>query len=164
MANIGGNSIIYQRIYVKIKKAGTKIDRSCYNVFSQSNLVKLILYFHKPIYVFNKIPCLIAMPHKSFWSFHNGVIRPEIGYHIAKRFQRQGYAREAARRCRDWAFENTPFNILYSYMKKENISSAAVAVANGMRFIEEFTDGGKELTAVYGITREEWGLRKQNES
>ncbi|MGN0638629.1 MAG: GNAT family N-acetyltransferase [Huintestinicola sp.] len=86
----------------------------------------------------------------------NGIIRPEIGYHIAKRSQRQGYAREAARRCRDWAFENTPFNILYSYMKKDNIPSAAVARANGMRLIEEFTDGENEVTAVYGVTRGEW--------
>ena len=89
----------------------------------------------------------------------NGIIRPEIGYHIAKRFQRRGYAGEAARACRDWAFENTPFNILYSYMKKENIPSAAVARANGMRFLEEFTDGENEVTAVYGVTREEWGSR-----
>lgn len=93
----------------------------------------------------------------------NGVIRPEIGYHIARRFQRRGYAGEAARRCRNWAFENTPFNILYSYMKKDNVPSAAVARANGMRFIEEFVDGENEVSAVYGVTREEWGLRKRSE-
>ena len=32
----------------------------------------------------------------------DGVILPEIGYHIAKAHQRRGYAREAARACRDW--------------------------------------------------------------
>jgi len=62
----------------------------------------------------------------------NGMIKPEIGYHINKRYQRQGYAKEAALACRDWAFENTPFNILYSYMKKTNVASIATAMANGM--------------------------------
>ena len=62
----------------------------------------------------------------------NGMIKPEIGYHINKRFQRKGYAKEAARACREWAFENTPFNILYSYMKKTNVASIATAMANGM--------------------------------
>ncbi|MGI6193222.1 MAG: GNAT family N-acetyltransferase [Christensenellales bacterium] len=44
----------------------------------------------------------------------NGQIRPEIGYHIRKDQQRKGYAAEAAKAVRDWAFTNTPFNIIYS--------------------------------------------------
>lgn len=86
----------------------------------------------------------------------NGSIQPEIGYHIAKAHQRQGYAKEAARACRDWAFENTPFNRVYSYMKKANIPSSATARANGMRLVEEFTDKESEQTVVYAITRKEW--------
>ena len=86
----------------------------------------------------------------------NGSIQPEIGYHIAKAHQRQGYAKEAARACRDWAFENTPFNRVYSYMKKANIPSSATARANGMRLVEEFTDKEGEQTVVYAITRKEW--------
>lgn len=50
----------------------------------------------------------------------DGVILPEIGYHIAKAHQRRGYAREAARACRDWAFQSTPFQMLFSYMKQSN--------------------------------------------
>lgn len=45
-----------------------------------------------------------------------GVIKPEIGYHIRGDMQRKGYAREAAAAVRDWAFENTPFRTLYSYI------------------------------------------------
>ena len=86
----------------------------------------------------------------------NGFIRPEIGYHINKNYQRRGYAKEAARKCRDRAFENTPFNILYSYMKKDNAASSAVAAANGMTKTDEYTDDENELTAVYAITRDEW--------
>ena len=86
----------------------------------------------------------------------NGTIKPEIGYHIAKAHQRKGYAKEVARACRDWAFENTPFRILYSYMKATNVASAATAMANGMVKVDEFMDEENETTTVYAITREEW--------
>lgn len=86
----------------------------------------------------------------------DGFIRPEIGYHINKRFQRRGFAKEAAQKCRDWAFGNTPFNVIYSYMKKENTASSAVAAANGMKKVHEFTDSEGETTAVYAISRDEW--------
>lgn len=86
----------------------------------------------------------------------NGTIKPEIGYHIARKHQRKGYAKEAARACRDWSFENTPFNILYSYMKVSNVASSATAMANGMRKVDEFTDEENETTVVYAIAREEW--------
>lgn len=85
----------------------------------------------------------------------NGTIKPEIGYHIAKAHQRKGYAKEAARACRDWTFRNTPFNILYSYMKATNVPSVATAMANGMRKIDEFIDEENEKTVVYAITRAE---------
>lgn len=91
----------------------------------------------------------------------NGFIRPEIGYHIAKRCQRRGYAKEAARSCRDTAFETMPFGEIYSYMKKANVASSAVAASIGMRFIEEFTDSENELSVVYGITRGEWNELKE---
>lgn len=86
----------------------------------------------------------------------NGSIKPEIGYHIAKAHQRKGYAKEAARACRDWIFQNTPFNILYSYMKMTNVPSAATAMANGMRKVDDFADEENETTVVYAIARGEW--------
>lgn len=86
----------------------------------------------------------------------NGFICPEIGYHIGKSFQGQGFAKEAARKCRDWAFQNTPFNVVYSYMKKENAASFAVAAANGMKRVNEFVDDENEKTVVCSITRSEW--------
>lgn len=86
----------------------------------------------------------------------NGTVLPEIGYHIAKAHGRRGYATEAARAVRDWTFEHTPFGMVYSYMKKSNIPSSAVARANGMTLIDEFTDGGGERTEVYAISRAEW--------
>ena len=86
----------------------------------------------------------------------NGTILPEIGYHIAKAYQRHGYAKEAAQAVRDWTFTNTTFEMVYSYMKKTNSPSSAVALANGMSQLNEFTDEEGELTVVYGISRAEW--------
>lgn len=86
----------------------------------------------------------------------NGKEVPEIGYHINKRFWRKGFAKEAAKKCRDWLFENTEYDVVYSYMKYTNVASAATAVANGMRKVEEYPDSNNGTTYVYAITREEW--------
>ena len=83
-------------------------------------------------------------------------IKPEIGYHIRADHQRMGYATEAAKAVRDWAFENTPFNILYSYMKHTNTPSCKTAMAYGCRQVDEFPDEVNEITKVYAVTREEW--------
>ena len=83
----------------------------------------------------------------------DGDIKPEIGYHIAQAHQRRGYAKEAAAACLRRAFEITPFGVIYSYMKAENLASAATARSIGMTFEREFTDAEGEKTAVYSITR-----------
>ena len=89
----------------------------------------------------------------------HGEMKPEIGYHIHKDFQRRGYASEAARACRDDLFENTAFDAAYSYMKYTNAASQRVAIKNGMSFIEEYDDPVNVRTRVYAITREEWNRR-----
>ena len=89
-----------------------------------------------------------------------GTILPEIGYHIAKAYQRHGYAKEAAKSVRDWTFMNTTFGAVYSCMKKSNIPSSATARANGMSPLREFTDDEGEQTVIYGISRAEWSYQK----
>jgi RimJ/RimL family protein N-acetyltransferase len=86
----------------------------------------------------------------------DGQIKPEIGYHIRRDCQRVGYAKEAASAVRDWTFLNTPFNIVYSYMKYTNEPSAKTAMAYGCRFVGEFADETNAITKVYAISREEW--------
>ena len=86
----------------------------------------------------------------------NGQIKPEIGYHIRADKQRKGYAKEAAIAVRDWAFNNTPFNVLYSYMKYTNEPSAKTAVAYGCKQVDEFSDEVNEITKVFAISREVW--------
>ena len=92
----------------------------------------------------------------------HGIIRPEIGYHIGRAWQRQGYATEAATCCRDYIFEHTPFGVVYSYMKHTNEPSCRTAIRNGMHFVEEYDDPVNVRTRVYAITREEW-LRLKDE-
>ena len=86
----------------------------------------------------------------------NGTICPEIGYHVRKDRQRQGYAKEAAAAVRDWAFENTPFQTLYSYMKNTNVPSWSTAVSIGMHPAGEYADEVNELTKVFAITKAQW--------
>jgi RimJ/RimL family protein N-acetyltransferase len=86
----------------------------------------------------------------------NGQIKPEIGYHIRADHQRKGYAREAASAVRDWAFTNTPFNMIYSYMKHTNVASARTAMAYGCEFVEEYPDEANGFSRAYAITREKW--------
>lgn len=90
-----------------------------------------------------------------------GVIKPEIGYHIRKDHQRRGYAKEATAAVRDWAFENTPFNEIYSYMQGTNLASAKTAEAYGCRQVDEFEDDVNGITKVFAITREEWSRIKR---
>ncbi|MDO5156379.1 MAG: GNAT family N-acetyltransferase [Eubacteriales bacterium] len=86
----------------------------------------------------------------------NGTIKPEIGYHIRKDMQRMGFAKEAAIAVRDWTFENTPFQEVYSYMKYTNEPSARCAMSWGCQFDCEYEDEQNEITRVYKITRQEW--------
>ena len=85
---------------------------------------------------------------------------PEIGYHIHKKYWRRGFGSEAARAVRDWAFENTDYDTLYSYMKYTNVGSYSTALANGMRKVKEYPDPKNTISYAYAITREEWQTLK----
>ena len=84
----------------------------------------------------------------------DGQIRPEIGYHIRADQQRQGFAKEAARAVRDWTFQNTPFRVIYSYMKADNLPSVRTAMSYGCKFEGEFADEEGERTKVFALARE----------
>lgn len=89
----------------------------------------------------------------------NGQLKPEIGYHIRADKQRNGYAREAAIAVRDWTFHNTPFHIVYSYMKATNEPSVKTALAYGCKLVDVFQDDENTLTKVLAISRDQWMTR-----
>lgn len=86
----------------------------------------------------------------------DGELLPEIGYHINKNFWRQGYGKEAASAVRDWAFNNTKYDCIYSYMTSDNVPSYSLAASIGMRKIKEYASEEDETLSVYAITKQEW--------
>ena len=88
-------------------------------------------------------------------------ICPEIGYHVRRDLQKRGYASEASRAVRDWAFTHTPFKTIYSYMKYTNISSRQTALKWGAHFEKEYVDEINEKTAVYSMSKDEWERRQE---
>lgn len=81
---------------------------------------------------------------------------PEIGYHINKLYTGRGYATEAAKACRDYAFDILKIPQIYSYMKYSNISSQRVAEKTGMKLIMELNDEINITTKVYSLSFSEY--------
>ena len=94
----------------------------------------------------------------------DGEMRPEVGYHIHKKYWRRGFAKEAARAVRDWAFLNTEYNVLYSYMKYTNEGSWRTALANGMKKVKEYPDPKNTISFAFAVTREEWEQLRQGKA
>lgn len=81
----------------------------------------------------------------------------EVAYMLVPQFWGHGYASEAARACRDWAFANLPVDRVVSYIAVENAPSIAVAERNGMRQLKRLDQNRfKRPIYVYGIGRDEW--------
>lgn len=85
----------------------------------------------------------------------DGEMLPEIGYHIRRDCQHNGYAKEAAKAVMDWAFTNTDYPALYSYCKYTNEASIRTAEAIGMKFLCEYPDEVNGTTHVSVVYREE---------
>ena len=86
----------------------------------------------------------------------DGEMMPEIGYHIRRDMQRRGYAKEAAKAVRDWAFRNTDHSALYSYCRYTNEPSYRTAESIGMHLEREYQDDANGITRVSVIRREDW--------
>ena len=63
----------------------------------------------------------------------------EIGYSILPRFRNNGYATEAAIKCRDFAFQNNFSETLISIINIYNVRSEKVALKNGMEKTKQTT-------------------------
>ena len=60
---------------------------------------------------------------------------PELGYHIKKEYWNKGFATEAAKACKNYAFDILKINTLYTYTTTNNIPSRKVAEKNGMKYL-----------------------------
>ena len=90
----------------------------------------------------------------------------EVGYLFERAHWRRGYAAEAARACRDWAFRQLDAQEVYSIIRDNNLASRRVALRNGMRPVGEVVKHyyGVDIPhLLYRITRAQW-LRLQGQA
>lgn len=71
------------------------------------------------------------------WQDVEGQQELEIGYHVRRDLQRQGYATEAASACRDYAFNILKSDRVISLIRPENTPSRRVAEKNGLKIVQE---------------------------
>lgn len=87
----------------------------------------------------------------------------EVGYLLNRHWWHLGYAIEAARACKDYAFENIGAEQVCSIIRTENLPSQRVAIRNGMVPRSLFTKHywHQDMAhVVYSISRAEWENRK----
>lgn len=81
----------------------------------------------------------------------------EVAYMLAPQAWGKGYAIEAARACRDWAFAHLDVDRLVSFIAIANEPSIRVAERNGMTRIKRLDENRFGMPIyVYAIGREEW--------
>jgi ribosomal-protein-alanine N-acetyltransferase len=61
----------------------------------------------------------------------------EVGYLFRRDVWHQGYAIEAARACRDYAFQTLDVTRVYSMIREGNTPSERVAQRNGMKLVDQ---------------------------
>jgi len=79
----------------------------------------------------------------------------EIGYSLLPDFRNKGFASEAAKKCRDFAFEKDFSDSLVSIISLTNSPSARVAVKNGMQ-IEKQTIYKDNKVNIFRIQKTDW--------
>lgn len=83
----------------------------------------------------------------------------EVGYLFARDHWHRGFATEAARACRDWAFENLDVDAVHSHVRDTNLASMNVAIRLGMLARGRFTKTYRDVTMPhidFRIERDRW--------
>jgi RimJ/RimL family protein N-acetyltransferase len=83
---------------------------------------------------------------------HEQLPEIEIGWHTNKKYWSQGLATEAARACRDLAFDRFALDRLIGIVDPRNVASVRVAEKIGMRAEHEATFDGYRWV-VYAVER-----------
>jgi ribosomal-protein-alanine N-acetyltransferase len=90
----------------------------------------------------------------------NGRNEIEIGYHLLPRYWGHGYATEAAKKFRDYAFERHLTDSVVSIIHPNNTASKKVAMRIGMKLEETNAIFHGKEHELYRITRKEWDQQK----
>lgn len=85
----------------------------------------------------------------------------EIGYSLMPDARKNGYAIEAAKKCRDFAFENNYRDSLISIIHPDNKASQRVALSNGMLLEKESIMNGIPIL-IFRIRKSDWIEMKLN--
>lgn len=85
----------------------------------------------------------------------DGITELEVSYSIIPRFWNKGYATEAAKKCRNFAFENDFTSTLISIIHVDNIQSEKVALKNGMVKTKQ-TQFRNMPVNIYRINMQDW--------
>lgn len=86
----------------------------------------------------------------------NGKSEFEIGYHILPKYQKMGYATEAAVFFKEYGFKNNIADTIISLIHPENIKSQNVAKKNGMHLDSMGTHHNKEC-CIFRINQADAG-------
>jgi RimJ/RimL family protein N-acetyltransferase len=85
----------------------------------------------------------------------DGAQAAELGYDFRSDFWGQGYATEAARAVRDYAFNELHLSRLISLIRVGNVASRRVAEKVGMHYLSEIVNGPRHYWQ-YGLSAERW--------
>ena len=93
------------------------------------------------------------------WQDWSGRRVLEIGYHLRRDRWGRGYATEAARACKRYAFEKLGASEVFSIIRDNNFASQAVALRNGMvlrgAFVKRYYN--MDMPHLVFSVRREWG-------
>ncbi len=85
-----------------------------------------------------------------------GEERLEIGYSILPQFWGKGYASEAAKKCKEYAFEHNFSESLISVIHIDNIGSERVAIKNGMSLEKHLASYDGIPVNVFSISKTQY--------